>query len=41
LIEDFLGSPEDTALERMEAFLLELAGAQDVREAVHSYYHQL
>ena len=41
LIEDFLGSPEDTALLRMEAFLVKLATAQDARQAVHDYYDQL
>jgi len=41
LIEDFLGSPEDTALLRMEEFLVKLAQAKDARQAVHDYYDQL
>jgi len=41
LIEDFLGSPEDTALLRMEDFLVKLAQAKDARQAVHDYYDEL
>jgi len=41
LIEDFLGSREDTALLRMQEFLVKLAKAKDARQAVHDYYDQL
>lgn len=41
LIEDFLGSPEDTALLRMQAFLMELGRVEDARQAVHDYYDNL
>ena len=41
LIEDFLGSSEDTALLRMLEFLQQLEQAGDARQAVHDYYDRL
>jgi len=41
LIEDFLGSPTDTALVRMKSFLVDLDKTADARQAVCNYYNLL